>query len=64
MKIFYCVVSLLLTASTSAFANVAVSSPANGATVSSSVNYVATATTTTCSTGVAAMGIYVNNSLA
>ncbi len=43
-----------------AFANVSVSSPANGATVSSPVTYAATATTT-CAKGVSAMGIYVNN---
>lgn len=44
-------------------AGVAVTSPANGSTVSSPVNYAATATTT-CSKGVASMGIYVNNQLA
>src|ERR1700680_1056671 len=46
----------------SAFANVSVSSPTNGATVNSPVHYVATATTT-CSKGVASMGIYVDNNL-
>jgi len=45
------------------FATVSVSSPQNGSTVSSPVSYVATATASTCSSGVAAMGIYVNNSL-
>jgi acid phosphatase len=45
-----------------AFANVSVSSPANGATVSSPIHFVATATTA-CSRGVSAMGIYVNNHL-
>jgi hypothetical protein len=48
---------------TSAFATVYVSSPTNGATVSSPVHYVATATTGTCSKGVASMGIYVDNTL-
>jgi len=45
------------------FATVVVSSPSNGATVSSTVNYSATATTTTCSKGVASMGVYVDNQL-
>jgi hypothetical protein len=46
-----------------AFASVAVSSPGNGATVSSPISYVASASTTSCSRGVASMGIYVNNQL-
>ncbi|MBV8115098.1 MAG: hypothetical protein JO300_10175 [Silvibacterium sp.] len=46
-----------------AFGNVSVSTPTNGATVTSPVHYVATATTTTCSKGVASMGIYVNYKL-
>ena len=45
------------------FAAVTVTSPANNATVSSPVNYVATATTTTCAKGVASMGIYVSDKL-
>lgn len=45
------------------FADVVVSSPANGATVSSPVRYVATGSSTTCAQGVAAMGVYVNNQL-
>jgi Bacterial Ig-like domain (group 2) len=45
-----------------AFATVTVTSPKSGSTVSSPVAYVATATTT-CSKGVASMGIYVNNKL-
>lgn len=46
-----------------AFAAVIVSSPANGATVTTSVQYSATASTTTCSAGVASMGVYVDNNL-
>jgi len=46
-----------------AFASVIVTSPANGGTVSSPVRYVASATTTTCSKGVASVGVYVNNQL-
>jgi hypothetical protein len=46
-----------------AFATVVVSSPSNGSTVGSNVQFVASANTTTCSRGVASMGIYVDNSL-
>ncbi|HEY0794366.1 MAG TPA: hypothetical protein VGD64_01160 [Acidisarcina sp.] len=42
-------------------ATVLVSSPANGSTVNGSVPFVATSTASTCSKGVAAMGIYINN---
>ncbi|HUO17855.1 MAG TPA: hypothetical protein VMX38_22960 [Verrucomicrobiae bacterium] len=48
---------VLIFASASAFAGVTVSSPANGSTVGTSVNFVASATTS-CSKGVSAMGIY------
>jgi phospholipase C len=54
---------LILAITAPAFATVTVSSPTNGATVNSPVQYVATATTTTCSNGVASMGIYVDNKL-
>jgi phospholipase C len=54
--------ALLLAFASSAFATVTVSSPANGSTVTSPVHYVAKASTT-CSSGVSAMGIWVNNSL-
>lgn len=57
------VMLLVLAASLPAFATVVVSSPANGSTVGTSVQFVASANTTTCSKGVAAMGIYVDNSL-
>ncbi len=40
---------------------VSVTSPLNNSTVTSPVNFVATAATSTCSKGVASMGIYVNN---
>src|SRR5579863_2646897 len=63
MKISCCVISIFLVLATSALATVTVSSPSNGATVGSPVNYVATATTSTCSKGVASMGIYVDGSL-
>jgi hypothetical protein len=41
-----------------AFAGVSVSEPANGTTITGPVQYVASATTTTCSKGVGSMGIY------
>lgn len=53
---------LALAFSFPAFATVSVSAPSNGATVSSTVRFSATASTG-CSRGVAAMGVYVDNSL-
>jgi len=47
----------LVFASTSVFAGVTISSPGNGSTVGTSVNFVASATTS-CSKGVGSMGIY------
>ncbi len=52
-----CVTLLLAFASVSAFAGVTISSPSNNSTVSSSVNFVANASTS-CSKGVGSMGIY------
>ncbi|MEP6756693.1 MAG: hypothetical protein ABJA67_14400 [Chthonomonadales bacterium] len=46
-----------------ASASVNVSKPLNGSTLLPTVSFSASATTTTCSKGVAAMGIYVDNSL-
>jgi phospholipase C len=46
-----------------AFATVTVTSPTNDSTVTSPVQFVASASTTTCTKGVASMGIYVNNKL-
>ena len=46
-----------------AVANVVVSSPQSGVTVGSSAKFVATATTSTCSRGVASMGVYVDDRL-
>ena len=46
-----------------ALATVSVSSPANNATVTSPVQYIATATASTCASGVSSMGIYVNDQL-
>ncbi|HEY6328404.1 MAG TPA: hypothetical protein VI756_03635, partial [Blastocatellia bacterium] len=63
MKTVDYAICIFLMLATSVFADVKVSSPSNGATVSSPVHYVATATTNTCSRGVASMGIYVDNTL-
>lgn len=54
---------LAVTASAPALANVVVGSPQNGATVGQQTTFVATATTTTCRHGVAAMGVYVDDRL-
>ena len=61
MKALLCVLSAFLTLIAPAFATVTVTSPTNGATVTSPVHYLASATTTTCATGVASMGIYVDD---
>ena len=53
----------LLAFASTAFATVTVTSPADGSTVTSPVHYVATASAGTCSQGVSAMGIWVNDSL-
>jgi len=63
MKTFYYLITVFLMLATSALATVKVSSPSNGTTVGSPVAYVATATTSTCSQGVASMGIYVDGQL-
>jgi hypothetical protein len=63
MKTFYYAICIFLFLATSALANVTVSSPSNGAQVGSPVPYAATSTTSTCSKGVASMGIYVDNEL-
>ncbi|MGA2743654.1 MAG: Ig-like domain-containing protein [Candidatus Sulfotelmatobacter sp.] len=63
MKAFFCILLVFLALATSALANVTVTSPSSGATVGSPVPFVATATSTTCSKGVASMGIYVNSQL-
>ncbi len=54
--VIVCPLVVLLTSA--AFAGVTVTSPKNNSTVSGAVNYVASATTSSCSEGVASMGIY------
>jgi len=56
--------SATVTVSSSTTTAVTVSSPANNSTVSSPVTYSAKASTATCASGVAAMGVYVDNTLA
>src|ERR1700684_3851311 len=63
MRFFFRATCIFLMLATSALATVYVSTPTNGSKVSSPVLYKATATSNTCSKGVASMGIYVDNSL-
>jgi hypothetical protein len=63
MKTLSPVLLLFFSFAASAFANVVVSAPSNGETVSSTVSYAASATSSTCSKGVASMGVYVDNEL-
>ncbi|MFZ0632641.1 MAG: alkaline phosphatase family protein [Acidobacteriaceae bacterium] len=64
MKFFRLLACALLAAGpASAFATVTVTSPRPNSTVHSPVTYVASATTSTCSKGVASMGIYIDNKL-
>ncbi|HEX3987549.1 MAG TPA: alkaline phosphatase family protein [Acidobacteriaceae bacterium] len=62
---YFCLLAcaLLAAGGASAFATVTVSSPAANSTVHSPVTYIASATTSTCSKGVASMGIYIDNKL-
>lgn len=64
MKMFSCALLVIAaTCAVPAYANVVVSNPSNGVTVSSNVQFVATANTSTCPRGVAAMGVYVDDVL-
>jgi hypothetical protein len=63
MKTFCQITLILAIFSTPAFGSVTVSSPSNGGTVTSPVQFIANATTTTCSKGVASVGVYVNGQL-
>ncbi len=58
LKSLSLVVCLSALCAPSAFAGVTVTEPANGATITGAVSYIATATSSTCSKGVASMGIY------
>jgi hypothetical protein len=61
-KNFPCIILTLLAFAAPVFAAVSISKPTNGETVGSPVQFVATATTS-CSGGVASMGVYINNVL-
>ena len=61
MKYLFVVVMLVLGIASPSFATVIVTSPSNGATVGLTPLFAATATTSTCSKGVATMGVYVDN---
>ena len=63
MKTLSSVLLLLTAFAAPAFATVVVSSPSDGETVNSTVSYAATANTSTCSEGVASMGVYMDNEL-
>jgi hypothetical protein len=62
--VYYHAISMLVLLTASALANVSVTSPSNGAQLGSPVAFTATSTATTCSKGVASMGVYVNDQLA
>lgn len=62
MKLISIALLVFVSCCAPAFATVIVSSPSNGATVGTSVQYSATANTT-CSAGIASMGVYVDNQL-
>src|ERR1700678_1245255 len=63
MKTLPCALLALSLLPATAWASVTVSSPANGQVLTSSVHYTGTATTSTCSKGVASMGVYVDDKL-
>jgi hypothetical protein len=63
MKSFSHLLSAVLILTAAAHASVTVSSPKNGATVTSPAVYVATSSASGCSKGVASMGVYINNKL-
>ena len=65
MKSFACTICIFLSLAFAipAFADVTVTTPTPGSTVTSPVQYIASATTSTCAQGVASMGIYVNDQL-
>jgi len=63
MKILPSVLLLLLFPTAHLLATVIVNSPSSGSVVSTAVDYDASASTSTCSKGVAAMGVYLDNKL-
>jgi hypothetical protein len=63
MKSFSPALLILAIFTAPAFATVTVTTPSNGETVGSNVQFTASATTSTCSQGVASMGVYIDNKL-
>lgn len=63
MKRLCALVASLFAVASPAFASVTISSPTNGSSVTTNVSYSASATTNSCSAGVASMGVYVDNVL-
>src|SRR5579863_9079807 len=63
MRFFPCGLFPIVACALPAFATVTVTSPTPGSTDPSPVHYIASATASTCSKGVASTGIYVNNKL-
>jgi len=63
VKRIYPYVCFVLALAASVSAEVSVTSPVAGTSVGSPVNFVAAASTTSCSRGVASMGVYVNDQL-
>ena len=63
MKILRYTILLITSFALPALATVTVTSPTPGSTVTSPVNFVASATTNTCAAGVSSMGIFFNNKL-
>ena len=55
--------ALALVVTAPAFATVVVNNPYNGESVNSNVQFVASGNTSTCSSGVSAMGVYIDNNL-
>lgn len=63
MKMLSCSLLTLFACAAPALATVVVSSPSNGDTLGSAVQFVASASTSTCPHGVSAMGVYVDDVL-
>ena len=65
-KVLFCLLTAVLflsLSSTSAFAGITITSPGSGSSVQSPVHFVASSSASSCSKGVAAMGVYDNNVL-
>jgi hypothetical protein len=63
LKALFCTLFTISLSIVPAWATVVVTNPTNGETVPTSANYVATASASTCSKGVASIGVYVDGAL-